>query len=436
MAAELNNTNTNESSNVASNDPMSGGPQYLPGVMNSTIQQQPQSATSSFLPSGPISSTSTSSQVVPTSGATQQPPFPSAQAAASTALQNDLEEIFNSPPTQPQTFSDVPQRQAGSLAPGVPIGNTSVSIGEPANTLGGGLPGGAPGQLPGGNQSGIQFQCPRRPNHGVEGRSILLRANHFAVRIPGGTIQHYQVDVTPDKCPRRVNREIISCLISAFSKYFTNIRPVYDGKRNMYTREPLPIGRERMDFDVTLPGDSAVERQFSVSLKWVGQVSLSTLEDAMEGRVRQVPFEAVQAMDVILRHLPSLKYTPVGRSFFSPPVPNASGVMAGSCPPQASGAVAGGAHSAGQYHAESKLGGGREVWFGFHQSVRPSQWKMMLNIDVSATAFYRSMPVIEFIAEVLELPVQALAERRALSDAQRVKFTKEIRGLKIGRAHV
>ena len=80
---------------------------------------------------------------------------------------------------------------------------------------------------------------------------------------------------------------------------------------------------------------------------------------------------------------------------------------------------------------QSKLGGGREVWFGFHQSVRPSQWKMMLNIDVSATAFYRSMPVIEFVAEVLELPPQALAERRALSDAQRVKFTKEIRGLKV-----
>ena len=40
----------------------------------------------------------------------------------------------------------------------------------------------------------------------------------------------------------------------------------------------------------------------------------------------------------------------------------------------------------GYYHP---LGGGREVWFGFHQSVRPSQWKMMLNIDVSATAFYK-----------------------------------------------
>ncbi|PAV78541.1 hypothetical protein WR25_09569 isoform C [Diploscapter pachys] len=268
-------------------------------------------------------------------------------------------------------------------------------------------------------QTAYQFQSPKRPNHGVEGRSILLRANHFAVRIPGGTIQHYQVDVQPDKCPRRVNRDIISCMIRSWSKFFSSINPVYDGKRNMYTREVLPIGRDKKDFEVTLPGDSAIERQFTVSVKWIGQVSLSTLEDAMEGRVRQVPFEAVQAMDVILRHLPSLKYTPVGRSFFSPP--NHTSQQAA---PQ---------HA--QFHTESKLGGGREVWFGFHQSVRPSQWKMMLNIDVSATAFYREMPVIEFIAEVLELPVQALAERRALSDAQRVKFTKEIRGLKIEITH-
>uniref|UniRef100_A0A8R1DNM3 Protein argonaute-1 n=3 Tax=Caenorhabditis japonica TaxID=281687 RepID=A0A8R1DNM3_CAEJA len=399
----------------ASNEPMSGGPQYVQGALSSALP---------VTQSGAPGTSPTSSSFVPTSG-TSSSPFP--PSAASTALQNDLEEIFNAAP--PLQLSNVPQRQAGSLAPGAPIGNTGVAIGDTSSSIGGQLQGGgASGQAPGGMQSGVQFQCPRRPNHGVEGRSILLRANHFAVRIPGGTIQHYQVDVTPDKCPRRVNREIISCLIMSFSKYFSNIRPVYDGKRNMYTREPLPIGRERMDFDVTLPGDSAVERQFSVSLKWVGQVSLSTLEDAMEGRVRQVPFEAVQAMDVILRHLPSLKYTPVGRSFFSPPVLSSSGALAAP-------GVVGAAQSPGQYHAESKLGGGREVWFGFHQSVRPSQWKMMLNIDVSATAFYRSMPVIEFIAEVLELPVQALAERRALSDAQRVKFTKEIRGLKIEITH-
>lgn len=80
----------------------------------------------------------------------------------------------------------------------------------------------------------------------------------------------------------------------------------------------------------------------------------------MDGRLHGIPFETIQALDVVMRHLPSMKYAPVGRSFFSAPV--------GQTPP---------------------LGGGREVWFGFHQSMRPSQWKMMLNIDVSATAFYK-----------------------------------------------
>ena len=50
--------------------------------------------------------------------------------------------------------------------------------------------------------------------------------------------------------------------------------------------------------------------------------------------------------------LPPCRYTPVGRSFFAPPE--------------------------GEPYV---LGSGREVWFGFHQSIRPSQWKMMLNID-------------------------------------------------------
>ncbi|KFD52616.1 hypothetical protein M514_06463 [Trichuris suis] len=262
-------------------------------------------------------------------------------------------------------------------------------------------------QVSGGEAPSAVFLAPRRPNQGIEGRPIVLRANHFQVRIPGGFIHHYDVSISPEKCPRRVNREIVTTMVRAYARVFNQLRPVYDGKKNMYTREPLPIGKEKVELEVTLPGDSAVERQFRVTIKWISQVSLSLLEEAMEGRIRSVPYESVQAIDVILRHLPSLRYTPVGRSFFSPP---------------------------GNY-GDSKLGGGREVWFGFHQSVRPSQWKMMLNIDVSATAFYRSMPVIEFLAEVLDMPVQALSERRSLSDAQRVKFTKEIKGLKCEITH-
>ena len=50
------------------------------------------------------------------------------------------------------------------------------------------------------------FVCPVRPDHGREGQQILLRANHFQIRMPKGVIHHYEVAIQPDKCPRRVNR--------------------------------------------------------------------------------------------------------------------------------------------------------------------------------------------------------------------------------------
>lgn len=158
--------------------------------------------------------------------------------------------------------------------------------------------------------------------------------------------------------------------------------------------------------EVTLPGEGK-DQTFKVSLQWVSVVSLQLLLEALAGHLNEVPDDSVQALDVITRHLPSMRlvpyfgslptnvslfdrlylamqsfrhksqfkldfnsqtdlkmlcrkysnpslfrYTPVGRSFFSPPE--------------------------GYYHP---LGGGREVWFGFHQSVRPAMWNMMLNID-------------------------------------------------------
>ncbi|XP_064651862.1 protein argonaute-2-like isoform X2 [Lineus longissimus] len=252
------------------------------------------------------------------------------------------------------------------------------------------------------------FQCPQRPNHGTEGRPILLRANHFQVRMPKGFIHHYDISITPDKCPRRVNREIIETMVQAYSqRIFNGQKPVFDGRKNLYSRDPLPIGREKVELEVTLPGEGK-DRVFKVAIKWIAQVSLYALEEALDGKMQQIPFDAILALDVVMRHLPSMKYTPVGRSFFSPPE--------------------------GYDHP---LGGGREVWFGFHQSVRPSHWKMMLNIDVSATAFYKAQPVIEFMCEVLDLR-DINEQRRPLTDSQRVKFTKEIKvfsGLKVEITH-
>uniref|UniRef100_A0A672I0X3 Protein argonaute-4 n=1 Tax=Salarias fasciatus TaxID=181472 RepID=A0A672I0X3_SALFA len=249
------------------------------------------------------------------------------------------------------------------------------------------------------------FLPPRRPGLGTVGKPIRLLANHFQVQIPKIDVYHYDIDIKPEKRPRRVNREVVDTMVRHFKmQIFGDRQPGYDGKRNMYTAHPLPIGRDRVDLEVTLPGEGK-DQTFKVSLQWVSVVSLQMLLEALSGHLNEVPEDSVQALDVITRHLPSMRYTPVGRSFFSPPE--------------------------GYYHP---LGGGREVWFGFHQSVRPAMWNMMLNIDVSATAFYRAQPVIEFMCEVLD--IQNINEQtKPLTDSQRVKFTKEIRGLKVEVTH-
>ncbi|XP_041421426.1 protein argonaute-2 isoform X1 [Xenopus laevis] len=250
------------------------------------------------------------------------------------------------------------------------------------------------------------FKPPPRPDFGTSGRTIKLQANFFEMDIPKIEIYHYDIDIKPEKCPRRVNREIVEHMVQHFkAQIFGDRKPVFDGRKNLYTAMPLPIARDKqVELEVTLPGEGK-DRIFKVAIKWMACVSLQALHDALSGRLPNVPFETVQALDVVMRHLPSMRYTPVGRSFFT-----------------ASEGCA------------NPLGGGREVWFGFHQSVRPSLWKMMLNIDVSATAFYKAQPVIEFMCEVLDFK-SIEEQQKPLTDSQRVKFTKEIKGLKVEITH-
>jgi len=93
-------------------------------------------------------------------------------------------------------------------ASGVLAGNASGGVVPAATTRGG------PVVLPSLTASPValappqlaEFQSPSRPNHGVDGQPIQLRANHFQVRVPRGFIHHYDVSIQPDKCPRRVNR--------------------------------------------------------------------------------------------------------------------------------------------------------------------------------------------------------------------------------------
>lgn len=59
--------------------------------------------------------------------------------------------------------------------------------------------------------------------------------------------------------------------------------------------------------EVTLPGEGK-DQTFKVSIQWVSVVSLQMLLEALAGHLNEVPEDSVQALDVITRHLPSMRW--------------------------------------------------------------------------------------------------------------------------------
>lgn len=115
---------------------------------------------------------------------------------------------------------------------------------------------------------------------------------------------------------------------------FGDRKPVYDGKKNIYTVLALPIGSEKVshsirglsaytfvlsnvlillfvvsqvDFEVTIPGEGK-DRIFKVSIRWLAKVSWRLLQETLVSGRLQVPLDSVQALDVAMRHLASMRY--------------------------------------------------------------------------------------------------------------------------------
>ena len=84
---------------------------------------------------------------------------------------------------------------------------------------------------------------PKRPDHGTVGRPIKLRANFFRLNIsPKMTdLYHYDVEITPDKCPKAVKRDVVREIVRKYKdSTFKGHAPAFDGERNLYSRIELP----------------------------------------------------------------------------------------------------------------------------------------------------------------------------------------------------
>ncbi|KAM5573865.1 protein argonaute 1-like [Rosa sericea] len=283
---------------------------------------------------------------------------------------------------------------------------------------------------------------PLRPGKGTTGKRFLVKANHFFAELTDKDLHQYDVTITPEVTSRSVNRAVMFQLVKlSRDSHLSKRLPVYEGRKSLYTAGPLPF--QSKEFKITLLDDddegqglpsfkpyvliacifscnyflsllyhvfddgfllvARREREFRVVIKFATRIDLHDLVLFFQGRKADAPEKALQVLNnIVLRELPISRYCPVGQSFYDPGLGR-----------------------------KLPLGNGLESWHGFHQSIRPTQMGLSLNINMSSTAFTEPLPVIEFVTRLLNRNIQA----KPLGHSDRVKIEKALRGVKVEVTH-
>lgn len=171
----------------------------------------------------------------------------------------------------------------------------------------------------------------------------------------------------------------------------------YDGRSQLYTPNPLPKSSYTLEISLNESESRSKDpRVFTVKIKQVSTVNIGNLKKFMEGTLNYTPFQAIAAFDIILRQFPSSSFKLLGRS---------------------------------QYHEKGcvSLPGPVDVWHGFFQSIRPSYGRLLLNVDIAATPFYKSGN----LADV----ARKFCRGSGMSDSERRVLDRSLRGLKVQVEH-
>ncbi|KAH7487636.1 Protein argonaute-2 [Phytophthora ramorum] len=255
----------------------------------------------------------------------------------------------------------------------------------------------------------VRTHFPPRPGFGSLGKRVRLYANHFKVNFNlAGDVFHYDVMMAEggrsfgnDGPPKALANKIMAVLMAELRRLFPSFQLVSDARKNVYAPKRLPFQLQEFA-GLQLPEDGGRARDFSAVVKEADPVAIrmQQLEELFEGRLNYTPYDALQALDVALRHSASQRFTVVGRNLF---------------------------HG----HGAKTLGEGAELWFGYFQSLRATQNRLVVNLDLAATAFVEAMDVTDFLCETLALRNMPTS----LAKYQHSAFSKAIRGVKVNITH-
>ena len=243
---------------------------------------------------------------------------------------------------------------------------------------------------------------PKRPQPGTTGKGIRLFANYVEVTgLPVGELVQYDVSINPE-VPRALNRRIFELVESSYRKSaFGGKILAYDGMANLFSYGPLP--KPQFSLEIKMEDKSGREpRIFIMTLKKVSSVNLASLQSFLRGGLDYTPHEVLNALEVIFRNPVISKGIVIGRSVYSANGPN----------------------------KPKMISGGLEVWGGYFHSLRAAAGRLLLNIDISNTAFFAPGDLLSTLKDICRGQLTA-----SLDGQQKNAFERLIRGLKVEVSH-
>lgn len=214
----------------------------------------------------------------------------------------------------------------------------------------------------------------------------------------------------------RINREVVDKFFLKNSNLFRNNSYVFDGVKNMYTVKSLNINK--FDDTISVTDDLDRKTHFKLTIKPVEKentniINMEPINAFYRTQVNDIPQECSMALETILRNGPANNYFPVGRNFF---------------PYKEKG---------------DDILGGRILKVGFHQSMKLTQFRPVLNIDLSATTFFKPNSVMDFLSELLQMmekeknskKVINLNKMPSLQNDQIIRLRQELKDTKIYATH-
>lgn len=245
-----------------------------------------------------------------------------------------------------------------------------------------------------------EFSLAERPGFCEVGQPTTVEVNYYMIDSRIETNYHqYRIEFS-----HRTTEQVRRKLIETTARDHGPIQFVYDGDQVLLSAKSLPdvIKVALVDpRDLKKPADQQVKVE--ICIKKVAEINTKLINDYYKGRVElhDMPQATLNVINYVLRNRAAATFLNRGNNF---------------------------------YYSDGKreLGEGAEVWNGWHQAARATMSGLMLNVDISTTAVYKAVPVIDFVCALLRKDKRTLG---SLLPNELKKVRSYLRYLKVTTSH-